>query len=176
MSQFIYHINLPLFPSHWNILFTCALFLCSFLRYKSFINTLAKHNVLSICDFVFIFPKRFSVIFRDKISLSSRWNSLERIAGEEIDFFYNDVKCGKIHVTLNNYDWLDIFPGPIQFRVTFRIRIWRHYENRVLKQQNGGAGRNKTFACPTWNLLLSKTYRLLGSLRDKIEDLSSAKV
>ena len=26
------------------------------------------------------------------------------------------------------YDWLDIFPEPIQFRVTSRIRIWRHYE------------------------------------------------
>ena len=25
------------------------------------------------------------------------------------------------------FDWLDIFPEPIQFRVTFRIRIWRHY-------------------------------------------------
>ena len=36
---------------------------------------------------------------------------------------YNDVKCGKIHVTLN-YNWLDIFPEPIPFRVTCWFRIW----------------------------------------------------
>ena len=30
------------------------------------------------------------------------------------------------------FDWFDIFPERIKFRVTSRIRIWRHYEKGLL--------------------------------------------
>ena len=39
-----------------------------------------------------------------------------------IDLPYNDVKFGKI-MLCTKLDWLDIFPEPIKFRVTSRIRI-----------------------------------------------------
>ena len=40
------------------------------------------------------------------------------------DLSYNDVKCGKINCyTYTKFDWFDIFPEPIKFRITFRISI-----------------------------------------------------
>ena len=33
----------------------------------------------------------------------------------------------------NEVDWLYIFPEPIKFRVTSRIRIWRDYEKGLLR-------------------------------------------
>ena len=34
------------------------------------------------------------------------------------------------------FDWLQIFLEPIKFRVTCRIRIWRHYEKGLLTNGN----------------------------------------
>ena len=87
-----------------------------------------------------------SSAWRNKI-----YGNIAAVAGA-IVLCYNDVECGKIHVTLNiKLARLFHVPGPGFFQIHDRIRICRHYEKGLLylflKTENSGRATESRTIC-----------------------------